>query len=64
MDIEELREAREEAEAQITAILRAFHCRTGVHIVNVDVRNHEIYTCSQARAEVVDQTVMAELERI
>ena len=64
MNIEEVREARKEAERQIEAALSSFNAATGLHIMEVEVKNFQAHPFHAARPVIVSQSVMVMLEQI
>lgn len=64
MNIEDIREARKEAERQIQDVLSAFKTATGLHIVDIDVHGVRAQRICQERPEVVSQRVTVTLEQI
>ena len=64
MNIEDIREARKEAERQIEAALSSFNAATGLRIMEVDVKNFQAHPFHVARPEVVSQSVTVTLEQI
>lgn len=64
INIKEVREARKEAERQIEAALSSFNAATGLHIMEVEVKNFQEHPFHVARPVIVSQSVMATLEQI
>lgn len=65
MDIDEIREARREAESQIMEVMRAFYSKTGLSIVGVEIERFEQFPISGSRSVcIVSSNVRAQVEPI
>ena len=64
MKIEDIREARKEAERQIQAALSSFHAAAGLHITGVEIQSYQSHPLHVARPEIVSQSVTVTLEQI
>ena len=64
MSIEEIREARKEAQRQIQDVLSSFHAATGLRIHEIDVCSVGVPLVGQEHPKVVSQFVLVTLESI